>query len=739
MARPASTPASTADSGVFTDTAHQLSKLLDEHLWHGQQGGNAWKECFCALALTLNPDCRVTEAMEALPPQMGDMDDIAVLNALAHMGNYPRDVKGCAAEADGRLLPCLFSPDAAHLAPLVVLARNDDHLVIYDAERRQTRPAPLQSTLGRTPGTLWFFQPFDANRQALSKFVRAGTGQSWFRALLSRFSTTFAHIFAAGLILNIVALAPPLYMMAVYDKVISPSDMASLPAITAGVVIALLAEYALRRTRSRALSWLSARLDNLVGNRIFSHLLGLSPEVVEKASVAAQIARIKTFESIRDLFSGSIFLSFLELPYIALAAVIIAVIAGPLVMVPLLMIAGFGLLFLYVHRRVRAVIRLAAKSSSARQQFTLETFEKLTGIHANGLAGIWARKYDDLSSREIVMNFQLSWLGVVAETCAQALTLLAAVATVGYGAHLVWAGAISTGALIASMMLVWRILTPFYSLCAMVARLEQLKNSIIQVNDLMELETEEETAHTFARLSDIKGNITLANVTMHYGSESDHVFHNIHLNIAAGDVLGVTGRNGAGKSTLLKLVKGLYRPQAGAVRIDGFDIRQLDPHHLRRHISYVAQRAEFFSGTVIENLRFARPLASEDDVIQSLILADAWKDIQDLPEGLHSHITPQRVSASLAARLSLARAYLHNAPILLIDELPASLLHDRAGRYLRQYIEKAKGRRTVIFVSQDDSFLALAGTVLELSKGAPPRLIRKDDAIQETLQLQETA
>src|SRR5690606_31747846 len=121
------------------------------------------------------------------------------------------------------------------------------------------------------------------------------TGRSWFGAVVRRFNGTFAQILVTCLVLNIFALAPALFVMAVYDRVISPSDLSALPALMIGVSVALVAEYLLRGVRSEGLAWMTARLDNVVGARIFSHLIGLAPELIERASVAAQVARISTF------------------------------------------------------------------------------------------------------------------------------------------------------------------------------------------------------------------------------------------------------------------------------------------------------------------------------------------------------------------------------------------------------------------------------------------------------------
>src|SRR5690606_30243753 len=163
----------------------------------------------------------------------------------------------------------------------------------------------------------------------------------------------------------------------------------------------------------------------------------------------------------------AVFLSFLEIPFVILAAGVMWAIAGPLVIVPVAMVAAYVLLFAVMRHYIKGAIRLAAKASSARQQFTMETFEKLRFVRTSGLAAVWGGKFSELQGREVLMSFHLGFLGIIAETLANALTVLAAVFTIGVGAHLVWAGEASMGALVASMILVWRILLPFYSLCTM--------------------------------------------------------------------------------------------------------------------------------------------------------------------------------------------------------------------------------------------------------------------------------
>lgn len=700
-----------------------------------------WEKCLCALIMTLRPKCNVRQILESLPHNGYEtdkkMDEADTLNTMAHLGYFARSVTCTLDEIDRRLLPCLFITNKGE--PFIVLGEtSQEQLKFYDPNSLIVTEVPPKSS---GAGRIWFFQPYDEHRAVTSKFMRTGTGQSWFRALLSRFEDTLIQVMATGFMLNLVALGTPLFIMLVYDRVIATASLDILPMITLGALLAIGFEWVLRRIRSKGLSWLAGRLDNMVGNKIFAHLIGMPPALIERASVASQIARIKTFEAVRDFFSGSVFLSLLELPFVIIAVLAIAFIAGPLVFIPLGIAVLYVMLFAIVRSKVKVAIRLAAKASSARQQFTIETFEKIEGIRIHGLSRKWQEKFRHLSGREMVAHFHMNFLGMIAETCAHALTIIAAVATVGFGAHLIWDGSLSTGALVASMILVWRVLTPFYSLCTMIPRLEQLRNSIIQVNTLIDLDTEVEQAKTASRLSKLKGRVAFDHVEMRYGEDSDAVFSNLTFKAMPGDFVAITGNNGTGKTSILALIKGLYTATEGSVRIDGFDIRQLDAPDLRHQISYVPQKPDFFHGSIAENLRFANPLASTEELEKALELADAWADVQAMPKGLETLIGPHsqnNLTSSLSIKLSLARAYLQQSSILLIDELPGLLLETKAGENLKSYLERIKGKRTVIMTTYREDFMKQADAVVVLRGrdhpvcGTPEKLFNKAKIKEKT-------
>lgn len=679
-----------------------------------------WGKTLCAMILTLEPGCRMTKIIDALPYCGIDakpLDSFDVKNIISRLGYFARSTETPLTTLDKRLMPCIFIPETDRDNPLLVLKADKGGVKAYSPRENGFVMLDMEAQK-KLSGEALLFKPFDESRQATSKFMRSGTGYGWFQALLTRFKSSYRHILVTGLVLNILALATPIFMMLVYDRAIASNALDVLPMLAVGAVLVLAFESLFRHTRTKAIAWFSGRVDNIVGNKIFAHLIDLSPSLIERASIAAQIARIKTFETVRDFFTGSAFLSMLELPFIVISLLAMGFIAGPLVMVPLVTILCFLAVFFAVRETIKKTIRLAAKASSARQQFTIDTFEKLHGIRACGLMTPWYKKFRELSGRELLCHFNLSWLGMIGETTANALVLMSAVATIGFGAQMIWADTLTPGGLIATMILIWRVLTPFYSLCMMIPRIEQLINSIVQVNKLMDLDTEPMEARVASRLPKVSGNISFQNITFRYSAEADPIISGLSLEARAGELVVISGENGAGKSSLLKLAMGLYRPTEGAVRIDGFDIRQIDAQDLRRKIAYMPQIPDFFSGTVAENLRIANPLATTRDIEQALLQADLGDDVAALDSGMDTVINDWEARASsFLNKLALARLYLQPSNLVLIDEISNNIMASTAGQNLRDYIIRSRGRKTIIMATYRHDFMDMADTLVMLRKG----------------------
>ncbi len=710
---PVYTSQSLSSEMVLNQAIHELRERLARSVWRNRKQRNKWEICVCALALTLEPDCDWRRLADSLPYGLRRFGMDEFLDSIANFGYLARPAYLPTEDIDERLMPCLFiAENSGH--PYIIVARNH----IYDCHGEK-----FLSHLPHSAGEVWFFEEYTEARSSLSAQSRKVTGKTWFSAVLKRFISSYWQILAIGFFLNLAALSAPLFIMTVYDRVISAHSADVLLMLSVGVGMAIVLEWFLRQTQSKILSGFASRLDNVVSNHIFGRLLSLSPGYIERASVPAQVARMKTFESVRDFFSGGVFLALLEMPFSLIALIAIAAIAGPLFLVPLSATILYIGLFAVVWRKVKVRIRDAARATSARQQFSLETFEKIASIRTFGLTDIWQKKYEELVAREVSTHFRLQWVGNLGETLAHGLTIMSSVAVVSFGVHLIWAGQMSAGALVATMILCWRVLTPFYSLCTMIPRLDQLRNSIRQVNELMNIEEEKSMGEVPKRTQTWHGRVLFNNVGLRYPGDVNPVFSGLTFNVKPGEVVLITGDNGSGKTSLLKLIMGMYAPQAGTIQIDNHDVRQFDPQELRRHIAYISQYPHFFEGTIEANLRLASPLATDKEIQMALKQANVWDDVQQLPKGLQSPLGAENatyISTNMAFRLCLARAYLHKAPILLIDELPNSLMNDATGQELFDSLLRMKKGRTVFMVTYRNDLMAVADQIIVLRRRRQP-------------------
>lgn len=717
----------------------QVTLLLEQFRrtgWMPERGSDAhFSVCLPALISALKIDIEPNQLCDILPKKEEPLDNIDLQNCLADLGYIGRSFVVRMLDIDQRLLPCLFvfDQDSTPTPPVIILSKHvDQHNEMYfEVFFSQTETVEKVHTSLIRKGTAYFYCKEHSIEQLTNGESRQDTDFSWFRALLERFRGLFWQIFLLCVVTGVISLVAPLFVMLVYDKVINAHSLDSLKFLTVGALLALVTEWGLRRLRVRSLSWFGARLDTIVSTKIFEQLMLMPPYLTERASVSSQIARLKAFETVREFFNSPLFLSVIELPFTLVILMTIAFIAGPIAFVPVVTAILYAVLLLCMRGKLRAAMKLAARSNAKRQQLSVESYEKMSHIRACGMTNCFLDQFRDRSGKASMANFYAGYLSSIMEAIAQALFIIAGMVTIVWGVDRVWSDSMTTGALIACMILVWRVLSPFQTFCTSLPRFEQVSNAISQVNRLMNIPTERSNEAVKTHVRDIKGHISFNKVGLRYSKDMDPVFAGLSFQAKPGELVAITGGNGSGKSTILKLANGLYRPQAGNIRLDEVDIRQLDAIELRKNIAYVAQNPHFFEGTIADNLRFAEPLATDTMLQEALEKVQAWDIVMRLPQQLKTMIGTQHheLPTSLAYKLNLARAYLKNSQVMLFDELPYALLNSEAGEAYRQTLKDWKGLRTILMVSHREDYLKMADTVILLRKGDYPLIADPDTII----------
>jgi ATP-binding cassette, subfamily C, bacterial LapB len=645
---------------------------------------------------------------EAVPHFANEFDLEGFRNVLANLNLTTTAHRVAQNAIDPDLLPCLFVPDSG---PVRVLVSTDETggLRLFDGRLREYRDGD------RSDGTGTAF--YLGEGTADSSPERLGY-RTWLGQLTRRFRPLIAQALAVTLLFNLLSLASALFVMAVYDRVIPSGSGIQLIFLVVGVVLAAGFEALFRTLRARLFACAAGRIDHLAGVATFQQVLFLPAMQTESAPIGTQIARLREFESVRDFFTGPLGESMLDLPFILLFVGLIAAIAGPVVVVPVTL----ALLFLVTGAIVApAIRRLNAKQGQLRaqqQRFLIETLGSLRTLKLLAAEDERLERHRATSAEIADTDFRMNWLNQAIQTLARTYMMAAGVAVISFGAIRVMNGDMTSGALIATMILTWRALAPLQSAFTTLTRLEKLRSIIRHINALMRLPVERRPG-TVPPLRDIGSGLLLSNVSFRYGPDRDPVVLGVSLQVQPGEIVAITGHNGSGKSTLLKLAGGLYRAQGGTVLIDGVDIRQIDAIDLRQRIGISPQVPEFFHGTVSQNLRMAVPTASDKDIAAAARKAQLLEEVLALRNGFETRLTDtllEQLSSGFKRKLSLARAYLRNAPVLLLDE-PAQSLDETGDRAFLDMLRAARGKQTVLMTTHRPSHMRAADRLVVLGAG----------------------
>ncbi|KAB7648657.1 ABC transporter transmembrane domain-containing protein [Polymorphobacter fuscus] len=219
--------------------------------------------------------------------------------------------------------------------------------------------------------------------------------------------------------------------------------------------------------------------------------------------------------------------------------------------------------------------------------------------------------------------------------------------------------------------------------------------------------------------SPARGALALDKVTFHYPSRpEDAALLDFSLDVAAGETVAIVGPSGAGKSTLFQLVQRFYDPEHGQIRLDGVPLTSADPEEIRARIAVVPQESVIFATSALENIRYGRPDASEDEVWAAARAAHADGFLRDLPDGIHSYMgeAGTRLSGGQRQRMAIARAILRDAPILLLDEA-TSALDSESERLVQAALESLMHGRTTLVIAHRLATVRNADRIIVMDGG----------------------
>ncbi len=649
------------------------------------------------------------ELLEALPHFADRLELVDLRNILVTIGydSTPKETR--LKDIKPELYPCLFvtDEDEAH----VLLSRENNNVSSFNAQTEQYET--IRPT--NASGTAYVFtDTHPSHGMSIND-----AGDSWFYKLVHRFKHLIIHLLAMTCLINFVALAVPLFVMVIYDKVIGAKSAETLPYLITGVAMLLVADLILRYLRAQLLGSIAGRIDYLIGTETFRQLLFLPPVFTERSTVSSQLSRLKQFDSVRDFFTGPNAAMTLEIPFAVLFISVIAILAGWLAIIPVAVIFSYIIFGTFWLPHTSSKVMQSGIAKTNKQRMLMQSMDGRKEIKAIGGESVWWERFRETSGDSVMASYKTFIASSILNSVSQSLMTMAGAATVGFGTLMVINGDMTIGALIATMALVWRVLSPLQGAFLSFFKFQQLNKSIAQINQLMRLKVEQHSGQSSLLLSQLKGQINVDRVSFRYGPEEDPALLGVSFEVKPGEMIAICGDTGAGKSTLVKLIAGMYRPQAGSFSIDDLDIRQLNAMDLRRAISYVPQVTHMFHGSIAQNMRLNNILATDDDLHRAAEEAGVLDDILSLPEGFNTRIgdnTDDHMPPGFLRALSMARAFVNPAQILLLDE-PGASLDDESDQRLIKQLKKLKGKHTIIMVSHRPSHIRIADKAVLMEQG----------------------
>lgn len=598
---------------------------------------------------------------------------------------------------------------------LVVLAKlKSGMLSIYDPELGDgTGQITLEAVTAIHTGHVLLLRAIPREEATIGDGARG----HWFWSALAANRWAYAQVVLAAALANVLGLVTSLFTMVVYDRILPNEATESLIALTIGVGIALIFDFAIKLLRAGFIDRAGRRADMTMGRRIFDHLLDVQISA-HRGSTGATAATLREFESLRDFFTSATLVAFIDLPFVVLFVFVVWLIGGPLALIPAVAIP----LVLIIGIAVQPILgRLAERSftqGQSKQSVLVETLSGLEAIKAAGAARRMRTRWEEAVDQQSdystksrsVTQFVINATGFI-QQASQVLIVF-------YGVFLISAGTLSMGALIASVILTGRALAPLAQLAQTLTRLNQARSSYRSLDRLMRSDSERPQGRSWLSRAGLDGAIRFDKVHFSYPDAQTDALSGVSFNIEPGEKVAIIGRIGSGKSTIARLLLGLYQPREGSVMIDGTDIRQIDPGDLRRNLGAVLQDVWLFSGTIRDNIAVGAVRPRDEEVLEAARIAGVDEFVARHPMGFDQVLEERGAGLSGGQKqaITLARALLGQPSVLLLDE-PTSAMDVQSEAGVIARLRDVAADRTMVIVTHRTSLLALVDRVIVLENG----------------------
>ena len=618
------------------------------------------------------------------------------------------------------LCPCVGFMRERPAEPVLIVRCDEGRVLFFHAASEVPEDAPVVEFMDRIEAEVVAFSgPGSAGADTPEP---RPFGFGWFWPEMRRHRGIWRDVLVASFAIQFVALATPIGMQVIIDKVVVHQTVSTLIVVGLALSMALIFNAILNGLRQYLILHTGNRVDAVLGMAVFRHLLRLPLPYFATRPTGTLVARLQGIEDIRQFITGAAMGVCLDLPFLIVFLAAMIAYSPPLTGIAVAILALLAALSLAVAPLLRVRLNRQFLAGARNQAFATEYIAGLATVKALQLEPVLERRYADHLASYLTAGFATRMLaggyGVVASALEQAMTVAVLVA----GASIVMRNdGFTVGMLVAFQMFASRLSQPLLRLAGLWQEFQQAAIAVRRLGDILDAPAEPWNLAPRRQEVDGPARIEIRNLGFRYSECHPWLYRDLSLDLKPGALTVLLGPSGCGKSTLAALLQGFYPPGDGALFIDGLDTRHLGANELRAVFGVVPQETVLFAGTIHDNLALADPHADFEAIIRAARQAGIHEFIEQLPQGYQSLIGEHGVglSGGQRQRLSIARALLKRPRALIFDE-PTSHLDPRTAERFARTVNGLKGNVTILYITHQLPRGLAVDAVYSFGRQPPP-------------------
>ena len=610
----------------------------------------------------------------------------------------------------------LLLENSRHCVLLGVNFEEDEATVIMPGLSDGETIISLQKLESEYMGTVVIIKPEYNFQNRIDRDVVIPKPKKWFWDTMKRNMDIYSQVILASIFINLFVIATPLFTMNVYDRDLPNNAMETLWVLFFGITIVMVFDVVLTLLRTYFFGIASKRADVIMSNRIFDQLLNIKLEA-KPASTGLFISRLQSFESVREFFTSATMAVIVDLPFVIIFIAIIFYIGGMVAIIPVIALVISLCLSWYGQSRIKGIVEQSTKEDQIKQTTLIETVSGLEIVKNVRAQSRMKTHWEQSVDKTVYYSEKGHYLSQTINTLTSFIGKFSNIVIVAAGVYMATLGEMTMGAIIATMMLNGRVLSPVSKIVGMIIKYDRTMISLNNIDELMNMPVEKQDKAYISR-PDMHGNIELKEVDFSYKDQNFKTLKNINLTIKEGEKVAILGKIGSGKSTLLKVILNLYEPTSGSVLLDETDTRQIDPVDLSRAIGIVPQEPFLFMGSIKDNITIGEQYATDEEILRASKVAglDEFLGKHEAGYDLMVGERGEGLSGGERQSVTLARALLSDPNILMLDE-PTNLMDRQTEKAFIKKLHSVVADKTLVVVTHKTSLLSLVDRVIIIENG----------------------